>query len=305
MSLKSIFCATAASVIALTAALPAHAETASVVQTGFIEDIGASERINYSGKLRMLSQRIPAAACFAHAGVEQEKSTKLLVAATAEFDQIINGLENGDPTLNMIGVEDDRKILIGLKKLNEVWDPLHVEVKDIAETGGTDEEVIHIADVSVGMLKIAKKLVSVISGEYTDPTALQQDDALTIDIAGRQRMLAQRISKNVCLATSGFNTDAAIGEMTAARETYDASVHALRNGMVDAGIKATDNEVILAGLDEIIGLWDGVQPILSSVAAGEDISDDHRGEIYNTMNMLTGKMNTLVGIYNDDSKLNL
>jgi len=35
----------------------------------FLEDIGASERINLSGKLRMLSQRMPAAACNEHAGV--------------------------------------------------------------------------------------------------------------------------------------------------------------------------------------------------------------------------------------------
>ena len=310
MSLKSIFFTAALSTVSIIASTSAQAQNADktseeLIEASFIEDVGASERINYSGKLRMLSQRIPAAACFAHAKIEVEKSTELLHAATAEFDLITKGLEFGEESLNIKGEESDRKILIGLKKLNEIWDPLHIDIQDIETTGGTDEEVVHIADSSGTMLDIAKKLVSVISGEYTDPTALLQADALTIDIAGRQRMLAQRISKNVCLATSGLNKETAIAELAGARDMYAASVTALRFGLPDAGIKATKNPEILSGLDEIIALWEGVQPILSSVSVGEDIADEKRADIYNTMNKLTGKMNTLVGIYNDDSKLGL
>ena len=310
MSLKSIFHAAAVSTIAIVATTSAQAQTADMtqaelIQAGFIEDVGSSERIDYSGKLRMLSQRIPAAACFSHAKIESDSAVKLLHAATAEFDQIVNALQYGDEALNIKGEEKDRKILIGLKKLKELWDPLHVEIADIEITGGTDEEVVHIADTSAPMLKVAKKLVSVVSGEYTNPTALLQADAMTIDIAGRQRMLAQRISKNVCLATSGLNKDTAIAELAAARDMYQSSVEALRFGMPDAGITATTNPEILAGLDEVLALWESVQPILSSVSAGEDIADEKRADIFHSMNKLTGKMNTLVGMYNDDSKQGL
>jgi hypothetical protein len=281
------------------------ATQAELIEAGFIEDVGASERINYSGKLRMLSQRIPAAACFSHAGVETAASAKLLKAATAEFDQIINGLEFGDEALGMKGEEKDPKVLIDLAKLREIWDPLHPEIEDIIDNGGTDEEVVHIALVGRDMLDVAKHLVSVISGEYADPTALLQADALTIDIAGRQRMLAQRISKNVCLMLSGFDTEAAGKELANARNIYNASANALRSGMPEAGITATKNEEILNGLDSVLALWAEIQPILDSVAAGEDIGSDQRAFVYNSMNSLTGQMNTLVGMYNDDSKLGL
>lgn len=281
------------------------ATQAELIEAGFIEDVGASERINYSGKLRMLSQRIPAAACFSHAGVEQDASAKLLKAATAEFDLILNGLEFGEETLGMKGAEKDPKVLIDIAKLREIWDPLHPEIEDIIDNGGTDEEVIHIALVGRDMLDVAKHLVSVISGEYADPTALLQADALTIDIAGRQRMLAQRISKNVCLMMSGFDTEAARKELEGARGIYGASANALRFGMPEAGITATKNADILKGLDGVLALWADVQPILDSVAAGEDIGSDQQAFIYNSMNSLTGQMNTLVGMYNDDSKLGL
>ncbi|WP_299722462.1 type IV pili methyl-accepting chemotaxis transducer N-terminal domain-containing protein [uncultured Tateyamaria sp.] len=276
-----------------------------VVEAGFIEEVGASERINYSGKLRMLSQRIPAAACYSHAGIETEASAKLLQAATAEFDLILNGLQYGEESLGIIGPEKDRKVLVDLEKMYEHWDSLHVKIAHIVDNGGTDEEVVHIADESHQALDIAKHLVSVLVGEYADPTALLQADALTIDIAGRQRMLAQRISKNVCLISSGFDTERAMKELEGARGIYDASANALRFGMPEAGITATKNAEILAKLDDVLALWADVQPILDSVKAGEDIGETQLATTYNAMNSLTGQMNKIVGMYNDDSKLGL
>lgn len=284
-------------------AAPASAE--DVVKAGFVDDIGQSERMNFSGKLRMLSQRIPGAACYAHAGVKKEASSALLQAAMTEFDLIANGLENGEDSLGIIGPEQDRKVLAGLNKLHQQWDPLHAEVVDIVETGGTDAEVLHIANASHDILDTAKRLVVAIMAEHSDPTAVIQSDAMKIDIAGRQRMLAQRISKNACLIMTGLESERALGEMAAARDIYGASVEALRFGMPEAGIIASRNPTIMEGLDNVIDLWADVQPVLDRVAAGDDISDENRAFIYNSMNSLTGQMNTLVGIYTTDAKMGL
>lgn len=278
---------------------------AKIAQAGFVEDVGASERINFSGKLRMLSQRIPAAACYAHAGIETEKASELLKAATAEYDLIINGLEFGEPKLGIIGAEQDRHVLIDIQKLHTFWDPLHAEIEDITATGGTDDEVVHIANESHELLNVAKHLVSVLVGEYSDPTALLQADAMTIDIAGRQRMLAQRISKNVCLIASGFDVERARKELEGARGVYDASAKALRFGMPEAGINATRHEDILSALDSVLALWADVQPVLDLAASGTTLDSEQLAITYNSMNSLTGQMNTIVGMYNDASKLGL
>lgn len=294
--------------LALGTATIATADTTKPVEptnASFIEDVGGSERINYSGKLRMLSQRIPATACYTHAGIETDASAKMLKAATAEFDQILTGLEIGDDSLGMIGAEEDRKVLAGIKKLHELWDPLHGEITHIIENDGTSEKVAHIAASSHDILKIAKRLVSVIVAEHSDPTALLQADALTIDIAGRQRMLAQRMSKAVCLMTSGFEVEVSKKTLERARGLFDASANALRFGMPEAGINGTRNPEILAKLDSVLALWADVQPILDSVKAGEDIGATQKAFVFNSMNSLTGQMNTIVGLYNDDSKLNL
>ena len=75
--------------------------------------------------------------------------------------------------------------------------------------------------------------------------------------------------------------------------------------MPEAGINATDNDEILGKLDAVLALWTEAQPILDSVQAGEEIGMDQRAFVFNAMNSLTGQMNTIVGMYNDESKLGL
>lgn len=284
----------------------AYAEdTAKIHDAAFIEEVGGSERINFSGKLRMLSQRIPAAACYAHASIEKDASSKLLEAATAEFDLILNGLEFGEEKLGIIGPEGDRKVLYDIHELHAHWDYLHPEIEDIMLTGGTDEEVLHIAAESHEILSFAKHLVNEVVREYADPTALLQADAMVIDIAGRQRMLAQRVSKNICLISSGFDTQTALKELEGASGIFAATTDALRFGMPAAGVRATENEEILTGLDSVFTLWTETKPLIDLTLAGEDLDEAQLAKVYNAMNSLTGQMNTIVGMYNDDSKLGL
>ncbi len=274
------------------------------VLTQFLDDIGASERINYSGKLRMLSQRIVVAACMEHANIDYEANAALLHASVAEFDQIIDGLRDGDEALGMIGAETDRRVLADIVAVHEVWDPMHAGIEHIIETGGTDEEVLDLATQATPLLEIAKHLVSVLTAEYADPTALLQADALTIDIAGRQRMLAQRISKDVCLIQSGLHVEEATAELSAAMQMYDASANALANGWADAGIVPPPTEEIAQGMQQVLSDWADVQPLLAAATAGA-MSEDDRRVVFAQMNSLTGQMNTLVGIYTEESKLNL
>lgn len=300
-------CATLTLCFSLTAstALAQNTQTAPVVKAGLVEDESGSERINYSGKLRMLSQRIPAAACYSAAGIEPLKTAKMLSAATAEFNLIINGLEMGEPQLSIRGAETDRRVLMGISAVQDVWVPLFGTI-DGAPTGGADAPLVEeIALASHPLLKHAKQLVNYISAEYADPAALLQADAITIDLAGRQRMLAQRMSKTICLLQAGIDTERSTKHLSSAKSIYDATLRALRFGAPQVGLKATENAEILAGLDDILTLWETLQPQVNAVELGVPLDAQEMAAIYNGMNSLTGQMNVLVGKYAEISKLGL
>ena len=286
---------------------PLHAQTTADVTEGtsFLQDIGASQRIDFSGKLRMLSQRIVAAGCNYTAGIDPDRSGPALEAAKAEFQVIVDALEFGNDDLGIIGAEERRKTLVGLSKLRELWEPAATSGAAILADTATPETVATFADQSAPLLEMAKLLVSEISAQYSDPTALLQADALIIDIAGRQRMLSQRMSKNVCLIASGLNTDVATAELSATANIFDVSLNALRHGLAESGIKPPPNDDIVAGLDVVIGDWANLRPIVDAAIAGQPIDAEQRDIMFNGANTMTGNMNTVVGMYSTASKLGL
>ncbi len=277
----------------------------SVQRAQFLEDEGASQRIDFSGKLRMLSQRIPAAACNLASGIDTETSQTLLVNAAAEFEQIVDALEFGDDNLGIIGAETRRKTLVQIADLRERWEPMFTVAQTVDDNGGTVDQIAIMAAQSGEVLSSAKLLVSEISGQYSDPTALLQSDAITIDIAGRQRMLTQRMSKNICLIEAGITTDIANAELETTMKMFDASLNALRYGMETAGIETPPNSDVEAGLDIVISDWAALMPFVQQVLAGEELDDETRGSIFRDMNAMTGHMNTVVGLYSEASKLQL
>ena len=89
------------------------------------KDDGAAAHINLSGKLRMLSQKVPAAACQAASGIGKEYAVGVLKDATGEFDAIIDALEFGNPDLGMPHPEERALTLDAIGKVRAAWKPLH------------------------------------------------------------------------------------------------------------------------------------------------------------------------------------
>jgi hypothetical protein len=278
-------------------AIPANAQ--------YVEDIGGSQRIDFAGKLRMLSQRVPAAACYAQSGIDTEATSAMVNAAADEFELITAALEFGNPDLGIIGAEERRKTQVGLGKLNEFWEPVAALARPAAEGEATSGDIAAMADNAGPLLDMAKRMVTEIVGQYAHPAAVLQSDAMLIDIAGRQRMLAQRMSKNVCLIAAGINVDVATAELQAASQIFDTSLMALRTGMPSAGINPPPNDEIAARLDVVLDIWTEVQPIVNQSLTGQPADAEQLSIVFNQANGLTGNMNIAVGLYSEASKLGL
>lgn len=298
-----------ASCICLGAAAPTSAQNSNTVpleniQTvQFVADVGGSQRIDYSGKLRMLSQRIVAAACYHQAGIDSDASKATLEAAAAEFVLITDALEFGNPDLGVIGAEERLKTLVGLSKLRDLWAPIGALAETVAAGNGTTEDIVAMADQSALLLDLAERMVAEISGQYSNPAAILQRDAIVIDIAGRQRMLAQRMSKNVCLISEGINVEKAVPELAAAHGVFEASLQALHGGMQQTGIQPPPTPEIAAGLDVVLQNWSELQNSLDLALAGEALDDEQLSIVFNGSNQMTGNMNKVVGQYSVASKL--
>lgn len=258
-----------------------------------------SHRINMSGKLRMLSQRIPGMACNQVSGIEPIKSFENLEAANAEFNRILAALEFGDDDLKITSEEENRVTLSYIAAVHAQWDPFEAVVTDVLADQMTEQSMLTLAESSGPLLGEAVDLVQRIVGVYYDPVTTLQSDAITIDFAGRQRMLAQRMSKNVCLINMGVSVEAATAELAEAYRLFDATLAALQVGMPTAGVSPPPNDAVVAGLEIVVDTWDGMAPYMRGAIDGETFDTETRIEIFNGLNTLTAHMNTVVGLYSD------
>ncbi|PWJ12507.1 type IV pili methyl-accepting chemotaxis transducer N-terminal domain-containing protein [Jannaschia seohaensis] len=254
-------------------------------------------RVDMAGKLGMLSQRVPNALCNLAAGVETKVATDHMRAAAAEFDRVAAALVWGDPGLKITARETDPEVLADVARLQDAWGPIRATVFSLLDREPDYADLASVALASDALLEAAQALAVSVRSDSDNNTPVPQAWALTIDIAGRQRMLAQRMSQFACLLLVGLDADAAATELTRVMETYGTSLWALRFGLKDAGILAPPTEEIGARLEEVAVDWGTLAPILATIRSGGAPDDALRGQLYLGLNSLTGKMNTVVGLY--------
>ncbi|MEM7641918.1 MAG: type IV pili methyl-accepting chemotaxis transducer N-terminal domain-containing protein [Pseudomonadota bacterium] len=282
----------------LALALPAAAAQGADAPT--FEKVSGPERIDYAGKLRMLSQRIPASACNAAAGIGGWEAKGYLSASVGEFDRIMNALEHGDVFILIRAPETDRRVLERIAQMNDVWHPVRadmVEMTDQTSKATSFEQVTYAVEAAPRLLDITQALVGDLIGEYADPAELLATDAVGLDIVGRQRMMPQIVSKTACMIAEGLDADGARQELADAMALYELSLTALRDGMPEVGVRPPPTDEIAAGLAEISARWQTVRPLLDRVEAGETLTNQERETIYSEMNHLTAMMNEVSADY--------
>lgn len=277
----------------------AYAENSAAT---YFEDAGGAQRIDLSGKLRMLSQRVVAAGCYVQAGIETDATSALLMSAAEEFKLITAALEVGNPDLGIYGKEADPKIRATIKRLHALWDPMALTVDRVLAGTSTQADISDLARQSEPLLDMAKGLVAAVTAEYSLGAALVMRDALAIDIAGRQRMLSQRISKDVCLLAAGVDVENAMADLALTAETFDTSITALRGGMPSVGLVAPTDADVIADLDIAVADWKTVQSKVVDVLAGKPIDVDLLDQMFEQANILTADMNQVVIDYTKASQ---
>ncbi|CAL1164958.1 unnamed protein product [Cladocopium goreaui] len=77
----------------------------------------------------------------------------------------------------------------------------------------------------------------------------------TIDVAGRQRMLTQRMSKEFLQVALDIDAADNRGRMLGSINLFNVSLYQLINGDSVTGIVGTPNHLVGSGLDEVVSLW--------------------------------------------------
>ncbi|MGJ8589021.1 MAG: type IV pili methyl-accepting chemotaxis transducer N-terminal domain-containing protein [Yoonia sp.] len=294
----------------ITCSLPAYAQTTATYENGTIrisfaqytKEADTNRRIDLSGKLRMLSQRVVSDACFVQTGVATNDSIPTLRATISEVSAIAHALEYGDTSLGIFGAEEHRKTLGVIAQFNELWAPMQINALSIAQGDGTAENVLTLNAQSAELLQVAHMLVSKVAAQYFNPTETRLADAMLVDIAERQQFLAQEISKNACLVSSSIATESMTDALWSARMAFNSSMGALSSGMPSLGIQAPPTSKIDASLTAVRSAWLVLRQPIDAQLSGDTLDQSQLEAVFYGANDMTSQMSGVIGLYAEASR---
>ena len=127
--------------------------------------------------------------------------------------------------------------------------------------------------------------------------AADVDYSKVINLSGKQRMLTQKMSKEALLVALDVNKDENLANLKATRDLFDKTLKGLRHGDAGLGLPATKKPKILASLDEVDGLWSGLDPAIGKITASGVVDDAQISTVASQNVPLLKVMNKTVKLY--------
>ncbi len=299
MSPKTL-CATLALLALATTSQAADPNKLEFMDISAVEIVSdSSDRIDLANQLPMLSQRVAASACALTSDIEPDMSLAILEKSYHEFERIVIALRDGDAALNVPEPETRR---ITIKEINDVWQawgPTHDAILEILEDHHDVDAAHRIDDHNMEILDLTSILASDISSQYTHPYEVTQSNAMLITIAGRQRMLTQKMIKDACEIWTHYHEEEGRADLIKTMDIFEKSLVALRDGMPDVGIKPAPTPEIRADLDSLLSRWSIIKGNQLILIDGGELDEAGKTEIFHDLNLELAELNLLVKHYTD------
>jgi hypothetical protein len=167
----------------------------------------ASIVINLSGKQRMLTQKMSKEALLIIKGIAIEENRKNLKETIALFDKTLYGLRDGDKDLQLPKTEE-KEILNAINKEIQLWSIFKVFLDNIVNNKADKDTLKAVEIANMPLLKLMNDIVLLYEKKYASD--ISPNSAKTINLAGRERMLIQKMTKELLLIANNIKSDSYI-----------------------------------------------------------------------------------------------
>ena len=241
------------------------------VQAG--SDMG--DTINVAGRQRMLTQKMSKEALLVAAGIDAATNRENLRKTADLFHSSLAGLQD-------FGHKD---IAAQLSVVSGMWNTFRQYITAVLDGDTSGALLQKIASENMPFLKNMNAAVQLYA--KAAGSSMSQELANTIDVAGRQRMLTQKMSKETLLIAAGIDTAANTKHLQKTANLFDSTLK---------GLKDFGHADIAAQLQEVSGLWGTFHSHILAVLRG-DTSPNVLQSIATSNMPLLKSMNKAVQMY--------
>jgi len=132
------------------------------------------------------------------------------------------------------------------------------------------------------------------------PTSAEYGTVL--NLSGKQRMLSQKMSKEIMLIAIDVDTEPNLTNLAATSGLFDKTLKGLRNGSDELKLPPTNAKRILRQLDKVDAIWAEFYPVVQAILKSKAVSTDQVATIAKNNLPLLKEMNKAVGLYEKDAK---
>ncbi|WP_375748688.1 type IV pili methyl-accepting chemotaxis transducer N-terminal domain-containing protein [Vibrio sp. HN007] len=135
---------------------------------------------------------------------------------------------------------------------------------------------------------------------YAGPTPAEY--GVVLNLSGKQRMLSQKMSKEVALVALNVDAEKNIQNLAATSALFDKTLKGLKDGDASLGLPATESKRIIRQLDKVSDIWAEFYPVIQEVVSSKSVSKEQLDTIAKNNLPLLKQMNKAVGLYEKDAK---
>ncbi len=125
---------------------------------------------------------------------------------------------------------------------------------------------------------------------------------VVLNLSGKQRMLTQKMSKEIMLIALGIDKERNLGNLADTSALFDKTLQGLRNGSEELRLPPTSSSRILRQLDEIDAIWGDLYPVVKQIIQTNSVTSEQVAVIAKKNLPLLKQMNKAVGLYEKDAK---
>ena len=217
------------------------------------------KRVNLSGKQRMLTQRMTKLALLMRLDIDKKANREKLIQFSDLYNKTLLAFKDGDKDLGCIPSNNIR-VKKQIAMVEKEWEPFYKHVKNIID--GKDKEgksLEYMITKNEHLLKISNELVKKFESSNRSSNYLDKARLHIVNIAGRQRMLTQKMTKEKLLISEGKSEYGEKIEKTI--KLFDDSLIALINGDATQNIVKPTNKEIKKQLNIVAEMWKKLKPL--------------------------------------------
>jgi len=232
---------------------------ASIVSTFMHKNRMLKRLVNLSGKQRMLTQRITKLSLLVSLNIAKKENTKRLIKFSSLYNQTLQAFKNGDKELNCIPIKNP-DINEQIEIIEKRWKPFYKNIQKIIDGKDRDKKALkYIVENNEELLALSNELVKRYEKSNKSTNYLDKARLHIVNVAGRQRMLTQKMTKEKILIIMGKKKYKTKLQKTI--KLFDDSLSTLINGDSKQMIVKPTNKTIKKQLAKVAKIWKKLKPL--------------------------------------------